>query len=106
MPELDLQELPPLIYQVLLYATKGLETLVLSSIVDHFNALDTTSRADPAVDVAAPRRPAVRGSDSRALPSDQIRQIEGSVLLHINFAMKQDQVRACRSGPRPERLGV
>lgn len=62
--------------------------MVLQNILDHFNTLDDGAREEMAAADSQVRRGTGRGSGS-----EQLRQVEGSVLLHINFAMKQDQVR-------------
>jgi len=61
--------------------------MVLQNILDHFNTLDDGAREEVAAADSQVRRGTGRGS-----ASEQLRQVEGSVLLHINFAMKQDQV--------------
>ncbi|XP_068658858.1 uncharacterized protein [Aristolochia californica] len=64
MKSVDLQDLPSLIYQLLLLTSKGFgKKLVIEGIVTFFG-----TRAESAI----------------------VRQIEGTVLLHVNFSVKQD----------------
>ncbi|KAJ7376921.1 hypothetical protein OS493_031515 [Desmophyllum pertusum] len=46
MKDLDLQELPPLVYQLLLLSTKGHKQLVLEGVTSFFNNLDETCRKE------------------------------------------------------------
>lgn len=64
---IDIQDLPSLAYQLLLLATKGFnKRAVLSGILSFFGS--GTVKGAPAI----------------------LRQIEGTVLMHFNFAVKQD----------------
>ena len=67
---IPLNDLPPLVNQLLLLASKGEQALVISGLADHFDMLDNT----------------VDSKDVHTL-----RAVEGTVLLHFNFAIKQDQ---------------
>ncbi|CAI0467309.1 unnamed protein product [Linum tenue] len=68
MPMIDLQDLPTLVYQLLVLASKGFNKReVLEGIVKYF------------------------GDEKRSRKvSSTVRQVEGTVLLHVNFAVKQD----------------
>ncbi|CAA6662037.1 unnamed protein product [Spirodela intermedia] len=64
---IDIQDLPSLAYQLLLLATKGFnKRAVLSGILSFFGS--GTVKGAPAI----------------------LRQVEGTVLMHFNFAVKQD----------------
>ena len=65
-----LQEMPPLIYQLIGLASKGNRALALQGITSHFSELEKRSGE---------------------LLSESLCQVQGTVLLHLNFAMKQDQ---------------
>ncbi|XP_058083253.1 uncharacterized protein LOC131231163 isoform X2 [Magnolia sinica] len=69
MRNVDLQDLPSLVYQLLLLGSKGGfgKRTVVEGIVGFFGAV-VGSRATAAI----------------------VRQVEGTVLLHVNFAVKQD----------------
>ncbi|KAI9499698.1 FANCI solenoid 4-domain-containing protein [Zychaea mexicana] len=69
--ELDVEETPPFIYQLLLLSRKGMKKEVISGICKHFIALKK------------------HASESAATPS--FRRMEGTVMLHMSFAIKQDQ---------------
>ncbi|GLJ10827.1 hypothetical protein SUGI_0135980 [Cryptomeria japonica] len=81
MKRVDPQDLPSLVYQLLLFASKGLhKKLVLGGIVNLFGeVLCRISEENPVI-----KRPGVKKS------SEVLRQVEGTVLLHMNFAIKQD----------------
>ncbi|KAF5185291.1 Fanconi anemia group i protein-like protein [Thalictrum thalictroides] len=67
MKEVDLQDLPSLVYQLLVLASKGFSKRdVIEGIVGFFG-MKMESKVTPI-----------------------IRQVEGTVLLHVNFAVKQD----------------
>ncbi|CAL9779125.1 unnamed protein product [Musa acuminata subsp. burmannicoides] len=66
MKVVDLQDLPSLIYQLLLLASKGINRReVISGILGFFGGF---SKGQPSI----------------------LRQVEGTVLMHVNFAVKQD----------------
>jgi Fanconi anemia group I protein len=67
MSSLDLQDLPSLVYQLLVLASKGfVKKEVIEGIVMFF------------------------GSKMGKKASSIVRQVEGTVLLHVNFSVKQD----------------
>lgn len=66
MSSVDVQDLPSLVYQLLLLASKGVcRRAVIGGILQFFGGH-------------------VRG------PGSIVRQVEGTVLMHVNFAVKQD----------------
>lgn len=66
MSSVDIQDLPSLVYQLLLLASKGVcRRAVIGGIFQFFGGH-------------------VRG------PGSIVRQVEGTVLMHVNFAVKQD----------------
>ncbi|KXJ09897.1 Fanconi anemia group I protein-like [Exaiptasia diaphana] len=80
--DLDLQELPPLVYQLLLLSTKGHKGLVLQGVMSFFNDQDETCRKQENEDT----------DDSvHSISKEQLRHMEGTIILHITFAIKQDQ---------------
>ncbi|KAM1742336.1 hypothetical protein ACFX12_012349 [Malus domestica] len=67
MSRLDLQDLPSIVYQLLVLASKGfVKREVVEGIVMFF------------------------GSKMASKATSIVRQVEGTVLLHVNFAVKQD----------------
>ncbi|KAI8988264.1 FANCI solenoid 2-domain-containing protein [Mycotypha africana] len=64
LSEVDLEEVPPFIWQLLLISRKGYKSLVLNGILDFFNVV-------------------TKDKDTS--------RVEGTVMLHISFALKQDQ---------------
>ncbi|KAJ3299522.1 hypothetical protein HK104_008618 [Borealophlyctis nickersoniae] len=72
----DLHETPSLVYQILLLSKKGARRLVLQGISSHFSRLHAQSVLD--VD-----------DDAKNLAT--LARTEGTIILHITFAIKQDQ---------------
>lgn len=85
----EIEELPPIIYQLLLFSVKvtkgcfhfsypqGHQDKILKGIVDHFNKLDRQASTNP---------------DSAQV--QRLRVIQGTIILHIDLAIKRDQVSA------------
>uniref|UniRef100_A0A8P4GGF6 FA complementation group I n=1 Tax=Dicentrarchus labrax TaxID=13489 RepID=A0A8P4GGF6_DICLA len=68
--KLDLQEIPPLVYQLLLLSAKGCKKQVLDGIISYFKeSLDL---------------------EVQSIPQDQLRHVEGTAILHIVFAIRLD----------------
>ncbi|GAA5807873.1 hypothetical protein MFLAVUS_001253 [Mucor flavus] len=61
LADLEMEEVPPFIYQLLLISRKGYKRVILSGILDYFNSNTIDS------------------------------SMEGTVMLHISFAIKQDK---------------
>ncbi|XP_068131301.1 Fanconi anemia group I protein [Hyperolius riggenbachi] len=84
LSKLDLQEMPPLVYQLLLLSAKGSKKTILEGIITVFNDLDQKlmqeSKNEDSLDL-----------DDCSIPKDQLRQVEGTIILHIVFAIKFDQ---------------
>ncbi|XP_018620611.2 Fanconi anemia group I protein isoform X2 [Scleropages formosus] len=81
--KLDLQEIPPLVYQLLLLSTKGCKKTILEGIVKYFNEQDKRQKKEQrdseSVDV-----------EVQSIPQDQLRHVEGTTILHIVFAVRLD----------------
>ncbi|XP_069480410.1 Fanconi anemia group I protein isoform X2 [Ambystoma mexicanum] len=82
--KLELQELPPLLYQLLLLSAKGCKKNILEGIIAFFNDMDQQSKAQED-NVESMELEAV------SIPHDQLRHVEGTIILHIVFAIKLDQ---------------
>ncbi|XP_069840753.1 Fanconi anemia group I protein isoform X2 [Dendropsophus ebraccatus] len=84
LSKVDLQEMPPLVYQLLLLSAKGSKKNILEGVINVFNDLDhqlmTEEKNADSLDLI----------DS-TLPKEQLRQVEGTIILHIVFAVKFDQ---------------
>jgi len=78
----DMEQLPAIVHQLLLFAKKGHAQLLLRGILSYFNRLDEKIRAEAAREHEAEIQPAF---SLRAL-----RQLQESVIFHFNFAIKQD----------------
>ncbi|KAJ8317546.1 hypothetical protein KUTeg_005450 [Tegillarca granosa] len=82
--ELDLPDLPALIYQLMLLSAKGQKKAVLEGITEYFNEQDRLQREKTPNELS---EDVFEGGDS----SDTLRYTEGTIILHISFAIKQDQ---------------
>ncbi|XP_058012407.1 Fanconi anemia group I protein isoform X4 [Ahaetulla prasina] len=81
--KLDLQEIPPLVYQLLLLSSKGSKKNVLEGIVNFFNQMDKKQKDEQ------------RDSESLELeeatvPLEQLRHVEGTIILHVVLAINLD----------------
>ena len=74
--EIDLQELPPFVYQMLLFTSKYKKSIgaFWEGITSFFEDAEASSEA------------------SSSAGKGQLRHVEGTVLLHFNFSIKQDQM--------------
>ncbi|XP_051916772.1 Fanconi anemia group I protein isoform X2 [Hippocampus zosterae] len=79
--KLDLQEIPPLVYQLLLLSAKGCKKQVLDGIVHYFKQQDLHQQEEQK-----------HGENSdlevQSIPQGQLRHVEGTVILHIVFAVR------------------
>nr|XP_029523650.1 Fanconi anemia group I protein isoform X2 [Oncorhynchus nerka] len=82
--KLDLQEIPPLVYQLLLLAAKGCKKQVLEGIISYFKEQDLRQKEEQkdgeSMDV-----------EVQSIPQDQLRHVEGTAILHIVFTVRLDQ---------------
>ncbi|KAM6058889.1 Fanconi anemia group I protein [Chlamydotis macqueenii] len=83
-PKLDLQEIPPLVYQLLLLSAKGSKKTVLEGIIVFFNQLDKRQKEEERV-------PQSVDLEVATMPLDQLRHVEGTVILHIVSVISLDQ---------------
>ncbi|KAK3558477.1 hypothetical protein QTP86_018127 [Hemibagrus guttatus] len=81
--KLDLQEIPPLIYQLLLLSAKGCKKLLLEGIINYFREQDLCQKEEQS-----------KGENNdvevQTIPQDQLRHVEGTAILHIVFAVRLD----------------
>ncbi|KAF1502997.1 Fanconi anemia group I protein, partial [Eudyptula minor] len=82
--KLDLQEIPPLVYQLLLLSAKGSKKTVLEGIIVFFNQLDKRQKEEQRV-------PQSVDLEVATTPLDQLRHVEGTVILHIVSVINLDQ---------------
>ncbi|XP_050165531.1 Fanconi anemia group I protein isoform X1 [Myiozetetes cayanensis] len=82
--KLDLQEIPPLVYQLLLLSAKGSKKTVLEGIISFFNQLDKRQKEEQRV-------PQSVDLEVATTPLDQLRHVEGTVILHIVSVINLDQ---------------
>ncbi|KAM7102064.1 Fanconi anemia group I protein isoform 3-T3 [Ciconia maguari] len=82
--KLDLQEIPPLVYQLLLLSAKGSKKTVLEGIISFFNQLDKRQKEEQRV-------PQSVDLEVATMPLDQLRHVEGTVILHIVSVINLDQ---------------
>ncbi|XP_065268924.1 Fanconi anemia group I protein isoform X2 [Emys orbicularis] len=82
--KLDLQEIPPLVYQLLLLSAKGSKKTVLEGIITFFNQLDKRQKEEQ-------RIPESVDLEAATVPLDQLRHVEGTIILHIISVINLDQ---------------
>lgn len=88
---MEIEELPSIIYQLLLFSSKGQQDRLLKGIVDQFNKLDMKfKRSDRYLSH-------YENSRSSSQNIQQLRLVEGTVILHIDLAIKRDQVSSLTS---------
>ncbi|XP_061577509.1 Fanconi anemia group I protein isoform X2 [Cololabis saira] len=81
--KLDLQEIPPLVYQLLLLSAKGCKKQVLDGIINYFKGQDICQEEEQ-------RHGESLDLEVQSIPQDQLRHVEGTVILHIVFAIRLD----------------
>ncbi|KAK7891742.1 hypothetical protein WMY93_023705 [Mugilogobius chulae] len=81
--KLDLQEVPPLVYQLLLLSAKGCKKQILDGIVSYFKAQDLCLEEEQ-------KRGQSLDLEFESVPQDQLRHVEGTAILHIVFAIRLD----------------
>ncbi|KAM8890961.1 Fanconi anemia group I protein isoform 2-T2 [Spinachia spinachia] len=81
--KLDLQEIPPLVYQLLLLSAKGCKKQVLDGIICYFKEQDVCQEEEQ-------KRGASLDLEVQSIPLDQLRHVEGTAILHIVFAIRLD----------------
>ncbi|XP_075996849.1 Fanconi anemia group I protein [Genypterus blacodes] len=81
--KLDLQEIPPLIYQLLLLSAKGCKKLVLDGITGYFKEQDLLQEQEQ-------KDGESMELEVESVPQDQLRHVEGTAILHIVFAIRLD----------------
>ncbi|XP_033823746.1 Fanconi anemia group I protein isoform X2 [Periophthalmus magnuspinnatus] len=81
--KLDFQEVPPLVYQLLLLSAKGCKKQILDGVVSYFKeqdqCLEEEQKCGQSLDL-----------EFESVPQDQLRHVEGTVILHIVFAIRLD----------------
>ncbi|XP_019359617.1 PREDICTED: Fanconi anemia group I protein [Gavialis gangeticus] len=82
--KVDLQEIPPLVYQLLLLSAKGSKKAVLEGIITFFNQLDKKQKEEQQV-------PESKDLEVATVPLDQLRHVEGTVILHIVSVISLDK---------------
>ncbi|KAJ1912251.1 hypothetical protein H4219_005674 [Mycoemilia scoparia] len=74
LKDIELNEVPPLIYQLFLLLRKDDKTLALKSIIDFFDYLNENPE-----------------DSNGEISKQKISEVEGTVLLHLSFSARQDQ---------------
>ncbi|KAF6077482.1 FA complementation group I [Phyllostomus discolor] len=81
LSKLNLQEIPPLVYQLLILSSKGSRKRVLEGIIAFFNELDKQHKEEQSGDELL---------DLVTVPSGELRHVEGTTILHVVFAIQLD----------------
>ncbi|XP_023568100.1 Fanconi anemia group I protein, partial [Octodon degus] len=79
--KLTLQEIPPLVHQLLVLSAKGSRKSALHGVIAFFDELDKQHREELSGDELL---------DFVTVPSGELHHVEGTVILHIVFAIKLD----------------
>ncbi|XP_071384510.1 Fanconi anemia group I protein [Centroberyx affinis] len=82
--KLELQEIPPLVYQLLLLSAKGCKKQVLDGIITYFKEQDLRQEEEQ-------KDGESMDLEVQSIPQDQLRHVEGTTILHIVFAIRLDQ---------------
>ncbi|XP_070406524.1 Fanconi anemia group I protein isoform X2 [Nothobranchius furzeri] len=81
--KLDLQEIPPLVYQLLLLSAKGCKRQILDGIISYFKEQDIHQEEEE-------KHGENLDLEVQSIPQDQLRHVEGTVILHVVFAIRLD----------------
>ncbi|XP_069558030.1 Fanconi anemia group I protein [Brachyistius frenatus] len=81
--KLDLQEVPPLVYQLLLLSAKGCKKQVLDGIISYFKEQDVRQEEER-------KHGESLDLEVQSIPQDQLRHVEGTAILHTVFAIRLD----------------
>lgn len=81
--KLDLQEIPPLVYQLLLLSAKGCKKQILDGIVSYFKEQDVRQKEEQ-------KDGENLDLEVQSIPQDELRHVEGTSILHIVFAIRLD----------------
>ncbi|PKC11484.1 hypothetical protein RhiirA5_354118 [Rhizophagus irregularis] len=84
---MDINGVPPLIYQMLLLSRKGQKRLILQGITEFFNRLDDEINCNQDDDTNEYKN----NNSVDKLSFSQLSHMEGTVIIHICFAITQDQ---------------
>ncbi|CAH1760136.1 9670_t:CDS:10 [Entrophospora sp. SA101] len=81
----EINELPLLIFQLLLLSRKGHKNLVLKGISEYFSALDEEIKE------SHNQNDEKQNNSMDSISYTQLNIMEGTIIIHINFAITQDQ---------------
>ncbi|XP_030586920.1 Fanconi anemia group I protein [Archocentrus centrarchus] len=81
--KLDLQEIPPLVYQLLLLSAKGSKKQILNGIISYFKEQDACQEEEQ-------KHGESLDLEVQSIPQDQLRHVEGTAILHVVFAIRLD----------------
>ncbi|KAL1915527.1 uncharacterized protein VTP21DRAFT_6651 [Calcarisporiella thermophila] len=96
----DVNEIPPLVYQLFLLSQKGYKHLIIKGVISYFDELDQLFNDKETAIV----------SQGRRISFSQLCHMEGTAILHLSFAVKQDQalgadyIKFMKAGGRDSRI--
>lgn len=90
MRALDVEETPPAVYQLLLCSIRGPKRAILQGLLDHHAWLEAQHGGGGAGGVSMADDDTV-ASTQQNVTGDRLRPVEGTVILHVTFAIQQDQ---------------
>eukprot|EP00040_Diaphanoeca_grandis_P036746 m.235879 g.235879 ORF g.235879 m.235879 type:complete len:1292 (-) comp33672_c0_seq1:320-4195(-) len=85
---IPLDEMPSLVYQLLLLANKGKKSVVVKGIIEVVSNMEKRLNDDDEEMTCSFVDPA---DASSSIGSEALRPIQGTIILHVSFAAKQDQ---------------
>lgn len=83
--KMDIQDAPAMIYALLILASKGARSSTVRGIVEHFHALDSKQKQQAAKDNQDETQKELEAANLKKL-----RHAQGTVILNVNFVVKQD----------------
>ena len=85
MKQMELQAIPPLVYQMLLFTSKYKKTVphFWEGVSSYFETMGSELSSNLSTSSST--------SAKKTISNGQLRNVEGTVLLHFNFSIKQDQ---------------
>eukprot|EP00960_Hanusia_phi_P070816 767407-Hanusia_phi.AAC.2 len=81
--KLEVQELPPFVYQLLLMSNSGKRNAILMRVLDVFNQMDSKIHCNPANTQCSL-------AEVMEIAEEELIHVQGTVMLHFTFAVKQD----------------
>eukprot|EP01125_Pyxidicula_operculata_P015379 TRINITY_DN5210_c0_g1_i1.p1 TRINITY_DN5210_c0_g1~~TRINITY_DN5210_c0_g1_i1.p1 ORF type:complete len:763 (-),score=160.71 TRINITY_DN5210_c0_g1_i1:1845-4133(-) len=85
LEQVDIEQIPAIVYQLLLFSTKGVQKQMLLGITECLTKIDKKYDNQESGDLD------IDDNNEKDQKIETLRHIEGTVILHINLAIKRDQ---------------